>query len=107
MWQSFVKVITNGGLCHKYRLNENFFVFFVCVRVCTRTDPDDLEESDSHGHNSDRKNILTSSPGTLTYGNINLGVFMTLVIHLPCENSILPNFSLRFEIENRLRVRAV
>ena len=69
-------------------------MFFVCVRVCTRTDPDDLEESDSHGHNSDRKKILTSSPGTLTYGNINLGVFMTLVIHLPCENSILPNFSM-------------
>ena len=68
------------------------------MRVCTCTDPDDLEESDSHGHNSDRKQILTSSPGTLTYGNIDLGVFMTLVIHLPCENSILPNFSMLREV---------
>ena len=39
------------------------------------------------------KKILTSSPGTLAYGVIDLGVFLPLVIHLPSEKSILPKFS--------------
>ena len=50
-------------------------------------------KSDRCGHNSEWKKILTSSPGTLAYGVIDLGVFLPLVIHLPSEKSILPKFS--------------
>ena len=50
-------------------------------------------KSDRCGHNSEWKKILTSSPGSLTYGVIDLGVFLPLVIHLPSEKSILPKFS--------------
>ena len=50
-------------------------------------------KSDRCGHNSEWKNFLTSSPGTLAYGVIDLGVFLPLVIHLPNEKSILPKFS--------------
>ena len=51
-------------------------------------------KSDRCGHNSEWKFFLTSSPGTLTYGVIDLGVFLPLVIHLPSEKLILPNFSM-------------
>ena len=54
---------------------------------------DDLQECDSHANNSDWKKILTSSPGTLAYGFVDFGVFMTIVIHLPSEKSIIPKFS--------------
>ena len=50
-------------------------------------------KSDRCGHNSEWKKILTSSPGTLAYGVIDLGVFLPLVIHLPSEKLILPKFS--------------
>ena len=53
---------------------------------------DHLQKSASHNPNSERKKILTSSPETWTYGNTDLAVFVPLVDHFPCENSILLDF---------------
>ena len=53
---------------------------------------DHLQKSASHNPNSERKKILTSSPETWRYGNTDLAVFVPLVDHFPCENSILLDF---------------
>ena len=61
------------------------------------------------------KKILTSSTAQVTCCFVGLGGFVTIVINLPCENSIFPKkfhaqgghrislYFLRYEIEIRLR----
>ena len=53
----------------------------------------DLQKSDCYGLNSERKKVLTSSPGPLTCLLINLSAFGSMNIHFPSEKSILPYFS--------------
>ena len=51
-----------------------------------------LQKSASHNPNSERKKILTSSSQTWRYAITDLAVFVPLVDHFPCENSILLDF---------------
>ena len=52
-----------------------------------------LQKSDCYGLDSERKKVLTSSPGPLACAYIHLGVFGSVGTHLPSVKSILPYFS--------------
>ena len=54
---------------------------------------DDLWKSDTCGLDSERKKVLTSSPGPLACAFMDLGVFGSVGTHLPSEKLILPYFS--------------
>ena len=53
----------------------------------------DLQKSDCYGLNSERKKVLTSSPGPLTCLLINLSAFGSMNIHFLSEKLILLDFS--------------
>ena len=53
----------------------------------------DLQKTDCYGLNSERKKVLTSSPGPLTCLLINLSAFGSMNIHFLSEKSILLYFS--------------
>ena len=53
----------------------------------------DLQKTDCYGLNSERKKVLTSSPGPLTCLLINLSAFGSMNIHFLSEKLILLDFS--------------
>ena len=55
---------------------------------------DHLQKSASHNQNSEWRKILTSSPGTWTYGNTDMAVFVLRIDHFPCGKSILLDFAI-------------
>ena len=54
---------------------------------------DDVQKSDSHSQDSERKKVLASPNDSLACAFIDLGAFWSVVAHLPSEKSILPYFS--------------
>ena len=54
---------------------------------------DDLQKSDCYGLNSERKQSLTSSHGSLACVLLLLAVFLILLVHFFSAKSILPYFS--------------
>ena len=55
--------------------------------------PFSVNLSDHFQKNPPHKKILTRFSGTWTYGSTDLAVFVPLVTHVPCKNSILLQFS--------------
>ena len=53
------------------------------------------QKSASHNHKSERNFFWHVDKLTWTYGCTDLAVFVPLVTHFPCENSILLDFSIR------------
>ena len=54
---------------------------------------DDVQKSDSHSQDSERKKVLASPNDSLACAFIDLGAFWSVVAHLPSENLVLPYFS--------------
>ena len=60
---------------------------------CTKL-MDDLQKSGCCGQDSERKQVIASSSGSLAYALIDLAAFWSVGTHFPSENSILPDFSI-------------
>ena len=55
---------------------------------------DDLQKSGCCGQDSERKQVIASSSGSLAYALIDLAAFWSVGTHFPSENLIFPDFSI-------------
>ena len=58
---------------------------------CTKL-MDDLQKSGCCGQDSEQKQVIASSSGSLAYALIDLAAFWSVGTHFPSENLILPDF---------------